>query len=164
MSLSLGTIANARSEEQRTHMQQTVERGICPFCDLNTTLNKVIIQTPHWRAWPNPFPYSRHAHHFVLAPREHITSISALLKIPEAIQERDWICDELIRQFNLEGGAVVMRFGNPKRNAGTLTHLHVHVQAPDGTGPAFSVFSKINWKAPWTQIFNQIRELLRAFC
>ena len=50
-----------------------------------------------------------------------------------------------------------MRFGDPAYNAGTLRHLHVHIQVPDGQGPAFTMFNKFN---SFKQLDTKIQQAL----
>lgn len=35
--------------------------------------------------------------------------------------------------FDLPGGGVIIRFGDMRRNAGTVPHLHENIMVPDGT-------------------------------
>ena len=74
----LGAIENTRGDHQRTHMENTVGKGICPFCELNTALNKVIRSGMYWRMWPNPFAYPHQQHHFIIATFAHRTNILEL--------------------------------------------------------------------------------------
>ncbi|MDB5264913.1 MAG: Histidine triad domain protein [Parcubacteria group bacterium] len=119
-------------------MATTVGNNVCPFCTIDTALNKIVYKTTSWNVWENPYPYSRHTNHIVIALKAHVTDVSELL--PEAFAELGEILRWAIAEFHLPGGALVMRFGEVSHNAGTLRHLHAHIQVPDGTGPAFAVF------------------------
>jgi len=147
----IGTIENSRSQPQEQHMRNTVGAGKCPFCDLNLVINKVIWEGRFWRAWFNPFPYTYHAAHLVVAAKDHWVH---LWDIPEPAR-LEWfdVNIDLIRRYNLPGGGIVMRFtnedaiivkgsGTNQYNAGTLSHIHSHVQVPDCKGPAIAVFFK----------------------
>ena len=92
----------------------------------------------HWRAWHNPFPYSGHDSHIMLAPLAHFSQPGEL--IPEAWGEWGMLVSALIERFELPGGGLVMRFGENSHNGGSLTHLHSHIQVPDKTGYAIAVF------------------------
>lgn len=136
----LGAVRNARTDEQREHMHNTVGRGVCPFCVLDPKLNHLIRESRYWRMWPNPFPYKHHAHHFVLATKSHLIH-------PQALPREAWmeLGDHLlwaIGEYDLPGGGFVMRFGDLAYNAGTLQHLHAHIQVPDLTGRAAATFAK----------------------
>ncbi len=138
--IPLGTIQHSRTDAQREHMERTVGEGTCPFCVLDPDLNQVIAERKHWRMWPNPFPYKHHAHHLVLAAKKHIVH-------PQELPREAWmeLGDHLLwatTQFDIPGGGLVMRFGDLAYNAGTLQHLHAHIQVPDLTGPAKATFAK----------------------
>ena len=136
----LGTIENTRTPEQRSHMEETIGKGKCPFCDLDKKLNIPLRHTIHWNIWKNPFPYPNHKEHIVIAPGRHVTDIN-FLSNEEWIELLQLIC-WAINKYDLKGGGVVMRFGEPKYNAGTLNHLHVQIQAPDGEHTSIAVFGK----------------------
>ena len=138
----LGTIENARTAEQAAHMHDTIGQGICPFCSIDREINKLIKATYHWNLWPNPFPYARRKHHFVLATKEHIVDVRQLTRAMWA--EIGDVVRWAAEAFNIEGGAIIMRFGDPMYTASTIAHLHAHIDAPDGVGPAIAVFSKID--------------------
>ncbi len=139
----LGTMANVRTPAYREHMQNTIEKGICPFCELDHSKNVVIKQNRHWRVWVNPFPYDHHEHHLVIANARHITDITKITG--DAWVQLGSIVRWCVSEFNIPGGGLVMRFGEPSKSASTLRHLHMHVQVPDGTGPAFAVFCGKNF-------------------
>lgn len=135
---TLGTIENVRTPAYRAHMQATIEQGICPFCRLDHAKNVVIKQNRHWRVWKNPFPYEHHEHHLVVASVRHIDDVSKLTG--DMWVQLGAIIRWAVREFKIEGGGIVMRFGEPAKSASTLRHLHAHIQVPDETGPAFAVF------------------------
>ncbi len=139
-------------------MEQTVGRGMCPFCPPDPEKNKEILRGAHWVGWPNPFPYQNHQHHFVLATRQHIDYLADLTADMwvELLQH----IKQLERVYDLDGGSIVMRFGSEPYNAGTIRHLHVHLQVPNEQGPAFAVFGKIK---PTGDVIAQIKLLIDAF-
>ncbi|MDO8510167.1 MAG: hypothetical protein Q7S15_00890 [bacterium] len=136
----LGTIENSRTPDQYRHMLATIGKGICPFCSLVLCKGEVLREGLFWRIWHNPFPYEHHAYHFVVAHKEHKTDILDLTagEWAELGEFNQWA----IRKFKLPGGGLVMRFGDPAFNAGTIRHLHAHIQNPDLRGPAKATFAK----------------------
>ncbi len=144
MKTNLGTIDNSRTVAQRRHMAKTVGRGVCPFCELDEKLNKVVRRGQFWRVWENPFPYPGHRHHIILAHKSHIGLLDC--------KTDDWtelfvLIRWAILKYKIKGGGVVIRFGSPRLNAGTLTHLHVHIQGPKLGKTAIAVFQKgPGWK------------------
>ena len=136
----LGSIENSRSPAQVAHMENTVGKGVCPFCEINPTINEIICESTHWNVWHNPFPYKRRQRHLVLAAKKHIVDVRGM--IPWMWIELGELLTWAQSEFNIPGGALVMRFGDLAHNGGTLRHLHAHIDVPDGTGPAFAVFHK----------------------
>jgi diadenosine tetraphosphate (Ap4A) HIT family hydrolase len=140
-SSTLGTMENVHSLAYRAHMEGTIAKGKCPLCDpLDPEINKVIRETAHFRLWANPFAYAHHEHHLIIAPVAHVTDIAEIT--PEMWGEIGALVRWAVREFDIKGGGLVMRFGDSKFTASTLHHLHMHIQVPDLTGPAFAVFCK----------------------
>lgn len=138
----LGTIGNSRTDAQRDLMERTVGQGVCPLCELDREVNHPFWEEDYqyWRVWASPYPYPYHGFHFVIALRRHEIIYENLM--PEEVLEKFEIERRLIREFNLPGGGLVTRFGDPEYNAGTLTHIHAHVQVPDQKGFVIAVFYK----------------------
>ena len=158
---TLGNTAFARTPEQIAHYQATIGKGVCPFCKPDPTINKIIRTGTFWRVWPNPFAYTHNAHHIIFATIEHVTDIATLdpAVFAAMMAELATLAQSVINEFGIEGGALVMRFGDMRLNAGTLHHLHAHIQVPDGTGPAFAVFNKLDS----AHAENQLELLRKAF-
>lgn len=138
----LGEIRNVRTRAQREHMQNTVEQGVCPFCKIDRSVNRVIRQrqSNRWRVWENPFKYKNHAHHIMIVPVRHVTH-------PQDLTKREWQdLQRLIawaqKRYNIPGAGLVVRFGDVRYHAGTIEHLHVHIQVPNRRGQAIAVFYK----------------------
>jgi diadenosine tetraphosphate (Ap4A) HIT family hydrolase len=142
----LGTMDNVLSPAYKAHMERTIGQGVCPFCNPDPKVNVLIREGTYWMAWPNPFPYPHHRHHIILATKMHCTEI-------DEVTPRMWaelgtfiasICDE----FDIAGGGIAMRFGDPKLSASSLHHLHAHIQVPDLSGPAMAIFCKTGMQIP----------------
>ncbi len=136
----LGTLGNCRTLEQYREMKRFLEEGKCPFCEPCSMANKPLRVGKHWVIKHNDFPYPAHAHHLVLFTREHITDIALLS--PSAWAEWGEFNIWAIREYRLPGGGLVMRFGDPAYNAGTIIHPHSHIQVPDLTDDARATFAK----------------------
>jgi len=85
-----------------------------------------------WHLWENPYAHAHTALHLVLAPARHISHVREM-------KEEDWIAlSQLVGfavdEYDLPGGCVAMRFGDPALNAGSIRHLHCNIIVPDGTG------------------------------
>jgi diadenosine tetraphosphate (Ap4A) HIT family hydrolase len=139
----LGNIDNSRDDAQRQHMENTVGKGLCPFCDGNgfdANKNKVVRSGSYWRAWFNPFPYTGSKTHIVIATHHHVTDLTELSR--DAWAEWGDFNRQFIEDYNLPGGGIVMRFGDNKLNGGTLHHVHSHIQVPDESWFSIAVFYK----------------------
>ncbi|MDB5188176.1 MAG: hypothetical protein JWO50_696 [Candidatus Kaiserbacteria bacterium] len=67
---------------------------------------------------------------FLIVPDEHITDVGELT-------DSDWICIGFlfscaVKQFDLRGGGILMRFGDPLYHAGTIPHIHINIIQPHG--------------------------------
>jgi diadenosine tetraphosphate (Ap4A) HIT family hydrolase len=140
---SMGDVGRTRTDEQRAAYGQTVGKGICPFCGKLEEMPEeirthMICEGTFWRAWYNPFPYPGHATHIVLAPIEHITQPGEMTS--DMASEWMELNAKLIRELNLPGGGLVMRFGAHEYKGGSITHLHSHIQVPDRKTFSLAVF------------------------
>lgn len=143
MNAEHGDLDRTRSPDQRAAYATTIGQGTCPFCgelqDLPEEIRtRMILTGEYWRAWYNPFPYSGHAAHVVLAPIVHWTQPDEIL--PDAATEWMALNSRLIRSLRLPGGGLVMRFGDHEYKGGSITHLHSHIQVPDRKTFALAVF------------------------
>jgi diadenosine tetraphosphate (Ap4A) HIT family hydrolase len=109
-------------------------KGACPFCKLDREKNQVIFGSSMWIAFKVPVKYrAKHLQeHILIIPVRHMTHIREL-------NAEEWATffstinhvDSLV---DLPGGGLIMRFGDPALNAGSVRHLHWNVIVPDGTG------------------------------
>jgi hypothetical protein len=138
----VSTLLNVRTYRQYCQYVDDRLAGKCPFCDpLDPELNKVIQAAWKdglgWRMWQNPFPIKHSTTHLIIAPVRHIVH-------PDSMESGDW--DQMANLINyaisgrdglgmgLPGGGVLMRWGDPKLNAGSIRHVHANIIVPDGTG------------------------------
>ncbi len=136
----LGSAGAATSEAQRRSMEETVGKGICPFCHPDPATNPIIRAGEHWRVWHNPFPYKGLRQHIIFATRAHVTSLAEVtpLMAAELFGHIQWATEE----FKVEGGGLLMRFGDPLYHGGSIAHLHAHLEVPDLTVPVEQIFYK----------------------
>ena len=141
MAKDLGTVRNSRSTAQREHMENTVGKGVCPFCQIDPELNHIIMAGKFWNVWHNPFPYRYRRNHMILALKEHIVDVREMTS--EMWAELGDLVKQVTRELGIEAGAVVMRFGDSQFTGSTLQHLHVHIDEPDGAGPAYVFLHRV---------------------
>lgn len=130
----VGTLMYARGFKQYCEMIKRIQAGECFFCQLDTELNIVIFENERWWGWYNPVKIERAnlAYHAVIAHRQHLTQLSDLT--PEDGYHLFDIVQKFAQKDNLPGGGMLMRFGDPRLNAGTIRHLHLNIMVPNGKG------------------------------
>jgi ATP adenylyltransferase len=136
---TLACIARSRTYVQYCNMVEKALKGECPFCKLGPE-NVVTLGNLDWQAWQNPFPEKHTKHHFIIAPRRHVTDTEALT-ITEWCGLKNMMTS-LRGIFNYTSRGILIRDGDATLSAGTIQHLHVHVMVPDGTGRVESPFYK----------------------
>lgn len=118
---------NARKQDQLDIMIRQEFNDIDPL-DPNIIEQEIIFRTRHWYVSKNRFPYEGVEHQFL------ITSYNSVYRIEDMNSEmweelaRIWI--KLKKEYNLSGGAMCFRFGNPELSGASLTRLHAHVIVP----------------------------------
>lgn len=133
-------ISRARTYQQYCRAVENTLRGGCPFCQTETMLLRSIRKTgPFWViSCDPPEPHTRF--HFLIIPRRHIVS---LLELNGA----EWLLfgdclRELRDDYDLDATGILIRDGDARKLCGTITHLHVQVMVPNGTGRVASPFAK----------------------
>lgn len=137
---SLFALHNARTGAQLNHMAEAAAECRCVFCDIDWKVNTLLRQGKYWRVMLNAFPYPAHRNHIILTPIRHVTDITKL-KDEEWTEWQRLNC-WAIRKYKLPGGGIVMRFGDFRYSAGTVAHLHSHIQVPNRRRYAIAVFCK----------------------
>jgi len=136
----LGSPEHSRTPGQFEVMSKAARAGECVFCNLPENTKPPLRIGKHWLLKENDWPYKHHLCHLVIFLRRHEEDVAKL-----TTEERlEWwnMVEWAIHEYELPGGGLVMRFGDPEFNASTVRHLHSHIQVPDGTGLAKATFSK----------------------
>ena len=136
----IGTLLNVRSYDYYVSMRESIQNNTCQFCKIDHVINKVLYENASWMIFHSAFPQKHQDLHLVIPHKKHLLHIKQL-------DAQDWIdFDEICvwanNHFDLPGGAIVMRFGDPRRNASSLRHLHGNIQIPNGRGRVQAVFAK----------------------
>lgn len=119
---------HARTELQITRMREAAQKGICCFCRENFEeyhTAPVEIENDSCLVTKNDFPYEGTVGHFLIVTKRHVA-------LPQDMTEKEWrdfysIFSDLLSKYPCEGGALVMRFGDPSYTGATIVHLHAHV-------------------------------------
>lgn len=139
---TLTCISRSRRYSQYVRMVEDALAGKCPFCTLDPEYNKVIARNRYFRAWQSSSPEKHTKHHFIIAPKRHVTDMARLYQ-KEQISFFA-IMDLLKRQHGITSCGILIRDGDARMSAGTIEHLHIHLMVPDGTGRVESPFYKGN--------------------
>lgn len=125
-------LENARNEKQLSVMKKIEEEGFCPFCPENldkSELEPVIKKGNYWSLRKNRWPYENTRVHLLIIHNEHAEKISEIKS--EAWAELKKLIGWAEKKYELKGGALGMRFGDPKLNGATVDHLHGHIMTAD---------------------------------
>jgi diadenosine tetraphosphate (Ap4A) HIT family hydrolase len=164
-SARLVAVENSRSAQQTSHMQHAKENQRCPFCVLYRKVNKPRDFHMYGRycySMKNAWPYPHHAFHEMVVPYRHVTLFHELNfnEFLDCLQ----MCENVIDQYGIPGGAIVLRSGAFEATGGTISHLHFQIQTPDLSGPAFITINKGNPSNPdRLQMLQNILELDGVF-
>ena len=138
----MGTLLNTGSFKYYCVMRDHIRDGTCPFCQIDTELNKVLYENEHWRIWENPVAKKDPAveRHLVIPNKKHIVDPG---EVPNEHGKSLFdIWQWASREFEIPGGALIMRFGEVKRNAGSIRHLHANIKVPTGKKKLMETLAK----------------------
>ena len=122
-------IEHARSDKQKEIMRQIETDGICPFCSENFLkyhTEPIIKETDSWILTKNFSPYEGSVYHFLFVYKpSHINSPGDMTS--DSRVELFDIVDELCKEHQIDGGSILMRFGDGNINGSSVEHLHAHI-------------------------------------
>ena len=130
---------NARYEDQALVMAESEAAGVCPFCP--ESLGKyhhspIEWEGSHWVVTKNGWPYVNTRVHLLAILKEHQESVDQLsdAAAAELFTALKWE----IKEYQIPGGGLVVRFGDTNYSAGSVNHLHAHIIQPDITAPGYA--------------------------
>ena len=119
---------HGRSDEQKANMERIRLDGVDPFDweNLPQYHEQPIMRTGiYWLITPNEYPYEGTKLHLLLIYKDAVKLPSETA--PEAWKELGEHMSWIEKEFELKGGTLLMRFGDPALTGGTVDHLHLHV-------------------------------------
>jgi ATP adenylyltransferase len=118
---------NSKRGEYAKVIDEIAREKICPFCPehVHRIHPKPIEEKKYWLVTDNAYPYKPVKQHLLLIHKEHIEHVTQLSS--EAWEELRTILSELSKEKNIEGGALMMRFGVTKYTGASVTHLHAQL-------------------------------------
>jgi len=128
---------NARTNEQVAIMEKARANGVCPFCREHIEKyhpKPIYKEEKYWLVTENMSPYDGTKFHFLFVYTPgHVESIS---EIPtEAFAELHFLLDQMREYLSIQGGTLIMRFGDNKYNGGSVSHLHAQLVVGDADDP-----------------------------
>lgn len=129
-------LEGCRDYEQYYHMRHLFELGVCPFCNINTDVNKVLYETDTWMLWENPFPRKTLEVQLVIVSKSHIRHLEEVTQKgwSDFFHMIQWIEGDDGHFITGTGGNLHIRFGDMRYNAGTIQHLHWNYWVPSCLG------------------------------
>lgn len=113
-------------------INQINENKVCPFCPEHLATyhkNPILKENTHWLATNNMYPYEGAAHHLLLIHKQHIEDFAEISV--EAWKELNEIIAWAIKEKAIQGGSLLMRFGNTACTGASVSHLHANIVSGD---------------------------------
>lgn len=128
---------NARPGKYQEVIRRIGQDKICPFC--KDHLNKIhpnpLDERRHWIITENAYPYAPKKQHLLLIHKKHVEDISEIK--PEGWREFTTLIKRLSKDLRIEGGIVILRFGNTKYTGASVAHVHAHLFQSDPDHPDY---------------------------
>lgn len=124
---------NARRDDIKEALTKIIDSKECPFCSkdyLEKEHKKPILwEGDFWLATENRWPYEGAKEHLLFIHKAHISHMSELT--PEAWQELQTVAVKIASDRKINGGTLIMRFGDSRYTGATVTHLHAQLICGD---------------------------------
>lgn len=122
---------NARKQEQLDIMIDREGKNEDPLApqNLDPEAQQTLFETKHWCITLNRFPYENTQMQILGISKDDVYDYKDLS--PEAFAEIQEIWTKLAVEYNLDGGGLCWRFGDPAKSGASLKRLHFHVIMPE---------------------------------
>lgn len=121
-------LSHARTSFQKEVMERIKHDKVCPFCEehfLTYHTKPILKKGKYWLLTENFQPYEGTKHHLLAVSRKHTTHFDTLA--PAAQAELFKLISAELKKRGVQGGTLLMRFGNTDYTGGTVEHLHAQV-------------------------------------
>ncbi len=126
-------LPNAHDPEQLAAMERITARRHCPFCLENLAREHkkpILWEGPRWIITSNQWPYKNTKRHLLIILRRHLERVEDMT--PEEFGELVVHLQRFMAEYvESPGGALCLRFGDPKFSGSTVRHLHAQLVVPD---------------------------------
>lgn len=120
----------AKGKKYKKIIQEIASEGVCPFCPetFKWHTKPILKYDGGWLITENFNPYKNSKYHFLIIGKKHKELLSEL-------SMKDWksilsLIEWALKKFKVDGGGIVMRFGNTIKTGATVKHLHCHLITP----------------------------------
>ena len=120
----------AKGSKYTKVIKEIQNEGVCPFCPASFKWHtKPILKTEgNWFITENFNPYKNTQHHFLIIGKKHKELLSELTMLD--LQAVWSLACWAIKKFQIEGGGIILRFGDTLYTGATIKHLHLHLIKP----------------------------------
>ncbi len=125
-----------RSDTSYSDVVKNIEsEGNCPFpfCGEDPAEHHkkpIFAEGKYWKATDNAYPYDNVDHHILFIYKEHKLSLTDITT--EGWVELHRLVEETIKNRNILGGTLFMRFGDTRYTGASVSHLHAHLVVSKG--------------------------------
>lgn len=135
---------NARHQEQLDIMLRMEAADKDPMAP-EYIEQEILFMTDYWHVSKNRFPYEGAEQQFLIVARGPVYEIGEIS--PEMWLDLQKIWQRLVKEYNIAGGGICMRFGDPAKSGASLTRLHAHIIMPeDGEKVRFPIGGRAELK------------------
>lgn len=138
---------NARDQEQLDIMLKMEAAGKDPMAveNVDQDAQKILFQTEYWHVSENRYPRAGSKISFLVVAVGPVYEIEEIS--PEMWLDLQKIWQRLVKEYNIAGGGICMRFGDPAKSGASLTRLHAHIIMPeDGEKVRFPIGGRAELK------------------
>lgn len=127
------SVKNAREGEYKEIIKQIATTGKCPFCKENFKYHKKPIyqRKNSWFLTNNSWPYANAKNHLMILGDKHKENFEELTA--KDFESVAYLTNWAIKKWNIRGGGLAMRFGDPKYTGASVSHIHFHIISPKKT-------------------------------
>lgn len=105
----------------------------------------ILFMTDYWHVSENRFPYEGAERQFLIVAKGPVYEIEEIS--PEMWLDLQKIWQKLVKEYDIAGGGICMRFGDPAKSGASLTRLHAHIIMPeDGEKVRFPIGGRAELK------------------
>lgn len=121
---------NARHQEQLDIMLKMEADDKDPMAEENVDqeAQPTLFRTDYWFVSENRYPYDGAEQQFLIVATGPVYTIEEIS--PAMWLDLQQIWQRLVKEYNVAGGGICMRFGDPAKSGASLTRLHAHIIMP----------------------------------